>query len=71
MTTGRINQVTIVRQGLATPADFTAGENFLVTVVRHGAAPSQPSPAGPVQRSGFRFPLLIPQEAVGGHLSEI
>jgi hypothetical protein len=59
-----------VRQGLATPAMFQAGENFFSYRCAARGRALAASPAGPGPRSGFRFPLLIPQGAVGGHLSE-
>jgi len=67
MTTGRINQVTIVRRGWPT-ARISGRKSCLATGQRTfaGTAPAAARPAGPdLPRKASTFPLSIPQSAVG------
>ena len=74
MTTGRINQVTIVRRGWPT-ARISGRKRCLVTRYGgylKGTAPPAARPAGPdLPRAASTFPLSIPQSAVGGYRSDL
>jgi hypothetical protein len=73
MTTGRINQVTIVRRGWPT-ARVSGRKSCLVTGTAglEGTAPPAARPAGPdLPRAASTFPLSIPQSAVGGYGSAL
>src|ERR1700709_2926506 len=73
MTTGRINQVTIVRRGWPT-ARVSGRKSCLVTGTAGLEEPAPPAarPAGPdLPRAASTFPLSIPQSAVGGYGSAL